>query len=46
MILCGDTSVVGVVWLEGVVPWEGNQEAGREGGAGKVNKYVTISDRD
>ena len=25
-------------------PPEGNQSAGREGGAGEVKKYVTISD--
>ena len=28
----------------GCPPLEGNQEAGREGGAGQVNKYVKISD--
>ena len=25
-------------------PMEGNQEAGKEGGAGHVNKYITIID--
>ena len=29
----------------GMTPPEGNREAGREGGAGQVNKYISIIER-
>ena len=44
--MCGDTPVVGVLVKEGYdPPPEVNQEAGRVGGVGQVNKYIIISDR-
>ena len=37
--------MVGVLGQEGAAPLEGNQEVGRYGGAGQVNKQVIISNR-
>ena len=45
MIMRRDMLVVEVLRKGGMSPPVVNQEAGRVGGAGQVNKYITISDR-